>query len=51
MAKNIYIVEDEPDIREALAYNFKKEGFNTIEFSNGKIVYKKLIRRNLTYLF
>ncbi len=36
MAKNIYIVEDEPDIREALAYNFKKEGFNTIEFSNGE---------------
>ena len=35
MAKNIYIVEDEPDIREALAYNFKKEGFNTFEFSNG----------------
>jgi len=35
MAKNIYIVEDEPDIREALTYNFKKEGFNTFEFSNG----------------
>ena len=45
MAKNIYIVEDEPDIREALAYNFKKEGFNTFEFSNGddclQAIYKK----------
>ena len=36
MAKKIFIVEDEPDIREALSYNFNKEGFETLEFSNGE---------------
>lgn len=45
MAKYIYIVEDEPDIREALAYNFKKEGFNTFEFSNGEDCLKALNNR------
>ena len=27
MANTIYIVEDEPDLRDALVYNFKNEGF------------------------
>ena len=45
MAKNIYIVEDEPDIREALAYNFKKEGFNTFEFSNGEDCLQEITKK------
>ena len=27
MAKKVFIVEDEPDLRDTLQYNFENEGF------------------------
>ena len=33
--KTILIVDDEQPIREILVYNLKKEGYNTIEASDG----------------
>ena len=32
----ILIIEDEPDIRETLAYNFKNEGFKVMAESSGE---------------
>ena len=32
----ILIIEDEPDIRETLSYNFKNEGFKVKSESSGK---------------
>ena len=34
-AKTILIVDDEQPIRDILVYNLKKEGYNTIEASDG----------------
>ena len=36
MAHKIYIVEDEPDLRDALAYNFENEGFKVKTFADGE---------------
>ncbi|MFL2695566.1 MAG: response regulator [Gammaproteobacteria bacterium] len=36
MSRKIYIVEDEPDIREALRYNFSNEGFKVFTATDGE---------------
>ena len=36
LTKTIFIVEDEPDIRETLAYNLSQEGFKAEEFSDAE---------------
>jgi two-component system phosphate regulon response regulator PhoB len=38
----ILIVEDEPDIRDTLSYNFEKEGFEVLSSPNGKSALKLL---------
>ena len=40
--KKIYIVEDEPDIRETISYNFSQEGFKVHEFSDAESCLKKI---------
>tara|TARA_A200000113_G_scaffold87769_1_gene78334 strand:+ start:72 stop:758 length:687 start_codon:yes stop_codon:yes gene_type:complete len=36
VSRKIYIVEDEPDIREALRYNFSNEGFKVFTATDGE---------------
>ena len=36
MTKEIFIVEDEPDLRDTLQFNFENEGFIVKSFSNGE---------------
>ena len=36
MTKKVYIVEDEPDLRDTLQYNFENEGFKVKSFANGE---------------
>ena len=36
MSKKIFIVEDEPDLRDTLQFNFENEGFTVKSFSNGE---------------
>ena len=36
MAKKVFIVEDEPDLRDTLQYNFENEGFKVKSFPNGE---------------
>ena len=45
MAKLIYIVEDEPDLRDALVYNFKNEGFKVKSFANGESCLTKINKK------
>ena len=45
MAKLIYIVEDEPDLRDALVYNFKNEGFKVKSFANGESCLTKISKK------
>ena len=40
--KSIYIVEDEPDIRETLAYNLTQEGFIVSQFPDAESCLNKL---------
>tara|TARA_X000000368_G_scaffold371309_1_gene321003 strand:- start:2177 stop:2875 length:699 start_codon:yes stop_codon:yes gene_type:complete len=40
--KSIYVVEDEPDIRETLAYNLTQEGFMVSEFPNAELCLETL---------
>ena len=40
--KKIYIVEDEPDIRETISYNLTQEGFKVHEFSDAESCLKKI---------
>ena len=42
MISKILIVEDEPDIRDTLSYNFEKEGFKVLSSSDGKSALKLL---------
>ena len=44
--KSIYIIEDEPDIRETLAYNLTQEGFIVSEFSDAESCLKEINRKN-----
>ena len=45
ITKTIYIVEDEPDIRETLAYNLSQEGFKVSEFSNAESCLNKIQKK------
>ena len=36
MTKKVFIVEDEPDLRATLQYNFENEGFKVKSFPNGE---------------
>ena len=45
ITKTIYIVEDEPDIRETLAYNLSQEGFKVSEFSDAESFLDKIQKR------
>jgi len=45
ITKTIYIVEDEPDIRETLAYNLSQEGFKVSEFSDAESCLDKIQKR------
>lgn len=38
--KTILIVDDEEDLRDALAFDFKRQGFNVIQAENGKVAYQ-----------
>ena len=42
MIAKVLIVEDEPDIRDTLSYNFEKEGFKVLSSPNGKSALKLL---------
>ncbi len=41
-SKKIYVVEDEPDIRETLVYNLNHEGFKVSEFSDAETCLDKI---------
>ena len=45
ITKTIYIVEDEPDIRETLAYNLSQEGFKVSEFSDAESCLNKIQKK------
>ncbi|MAK16852.1 MAG: DNA-binding response regulator [Gammaproteobacteria bacterium] len=36
MTNKVFIVEDEPDLRDTLKYNFENEGFQVESFANGE---------------
>lgn len=40
--KHILIIDDEEEIRELIAYNLRKEGFNISTAENGKVGFEKL---------
>jgi len=40
--KTIFVVEDEPDIRETLSYNLNQEGFKVSEFSDAESCLNKI---------
>tara|TARA_Y100001935_G_scaffold186301_1_gene154796 strand:- start:507 stop:1196 length:690 start_codon:yes stop_codon:yes gene_type:complete len=42
MAHRIFIVEDEPDLRDTLSFNFENEGFNVSSFPNGEECLKSI---------
>ena len=46
MGHKVFIVEDEPDLRDTLKYNLENEGFSVEAFSNGETflssVYKNI---------
>jgi two-component system phosphate regulon response regulator PhoB len=45
MADKIYIVEDEPDLKDALTFNFENEGFKVNSFSDGESCLKEIKRK------
>jgi len=45
LTKTIFIVEDEPDIRETLAYNLSQEGFKVEEFSDAESCLEKINKK------
>ena len=44
MTSKVFIVEDEPDLRDTLTYNFENEGFTVKSFSNGESFLESLAR-------
>ena len=42
MTSKVFIVEDEPDLRDTLTYNFESEGFTVESFPNGESFLKAL---------
>lgn len=47
MTKTILVVDDEKDIRDLIAYNLSKEGFEVITASDGKEALEKLARNKV----
>tara|TARA_Y100001970_G_scaffold9312_1_gene10854 strand:- start:1310 stop:2008 length:699 start_codon:yes stop_codon:yes gene_type:complete len=45
ITKTVYIVEDEPDIRETLSYNLSQEGFKVSEFSDAETCLNKIHKK------
>ena len=45
MAHKIYIVEDGPDLKDALTFNFENEGFKVNSFSDGESFLKEIKRK------
>ena len=45
LTTTIFIVEDEPDIRETLAYNLSQEGFKAEEFSDAESCLEKINKK------
>ena len=45
LTKTIFIVEDEPDLRETLAYNLSQEGFKVEEFSDAESCLEKINKK------
>ena len=44
MTSKVFIVEDEPDLRDTLTYNFENEGFTVKSFSNGESFLESLTK-------
>ena len=44
MTSKVFIVEDEPDLRDTLTYNFENEGFTVNSFSNGESFLESLAK-------
>ena len=44
MTSKVFIVEDEPDLRDTLTYNFENEGFTVNSFSNGESFLESLTK-------
>ena len=44
MTSKVFIVEDEPDLRDTLTYNFENEGFTVKSFSNGESFLESLAK-------
>ena len=42
LGKKVFVVEDEPDIRETLSYNLNQEGFKVSEFSDAESCLHKI---------
>ena len=42
LGKKVFVVEDEPDIRETLSYNLNQEGFKVSEFSDAESCLNKI---------
>lgn len=45
--KHILIIDDEEEIRDLIAYNLVKEGFETSTAENGKVGFEKLKEKNV----
>lgn len=44
VAKQVLIIDDEPEVRRALAYLFAKQGWSTLELSNAKDAQAKILQ-------
>ena len=53
MGHKVFIVEDEPDLRDTLQYNLENEGFSVEAFSNGEDFLSTVDKNkpNLVYFF
>ena len=49
MTHKLFIVEDEPDLRDTLKYNFENEGFKVEAFSNGES-FLDILQKNKPHL-
>ena len=49
MTKKVFIVEDEPDLRDTLQYNFENEGFKVKSFPNGESFLETIKKPLLRY--
>lgn len=49
--KTILIVDDEEDLRDAIAFDFKRQGFNVVQAENGKVAYQIVQNQPVTMVF